>query len=580
MKQRPERRDSAAVTRPRWELSATGLCVLALLVGSRAEAQITIAGSDLDEFRNPVRISGEVGMYGELYGMSGRDSRRPPVTGRIYFRPVITIANAATFSFDLLLSTEGSSALAGQQINQLGVRPAWSWGYANAGDFSEAYTPLTLNGLLIRGGSVTINPGLFRFSALGGYTRRSAYGSSSGRFDRYLYGGRIGIGSNEESHIDLQLLRTRDIPSKFELVTPDSIPSPDSTQVGTPVASTQEAPQENLVIGASGALHLLEKRLRIQGEINGSVFTRDMTSAELDAEKIPSAARGLYTPRVSSYADLAYTVAMNLALSPVALRAAYRSIGPGYTSLGVASLIADQREILLGANIHSSGWTASLTWARQNDNLLGQKLYTTVRHRYSGSAMVRPLSVWNATVHGNLLRMGNSAPNDTALVRFLTLAIGTSQTVMFDRGTILQTVSVNYNYQKSADENPLREGSRSHAHTISATAVMAFSEQITVVPSVSLVASRVAFQPGSSITTYSLTPRYRSQDGAFVASLTLGLSRSRSVNSLVSTLRARYRLTDSSSLTLTYRRTGFRNGLQPSINYDENVASLVLKQSF
>ncbi len=560
--------------------SVQRVCLLALVLGSRTSGQTTIAGSGLEEFRDPIRFSGEIGVYGELYGISGRDNRRPPATGRLFFRPVVSLANAVSFTFDVLLSTEGSSAIASQQINQLGVKPVWSWGYANAGDFSESYTPLTLNGLLIRGGSVTINPGVFRFAALGGYTRRSAYGSSSGRFDRYIYGGRIGIGREAESHLDLLFLRTRDIPSKFETVIPDSIPPPDSTQVGTSTNSYQETPQENLVIGASGAVHLFDRRLLLQGEVSGSVFTRDMTSPEIAQENVPSGTRNLYTPRISSYVDLAYTGSMNVDLSPVALRAGYRSIGPGYTSLGVASLVADQREFLLGANIHSSGWVAGMTWSRQNDNLLGQKLYTTVRHRYNGSLTIRPATFWNATFLGNVLTMGNSAASDSALIQFLTLTVGTSQWIMFDRTGLLQNVSLNYNYQKSANENPLRSGGWSHAHTVTGSAMLGISDQISIVPSVSLVASHIALHPWTSISTFSLTPRYRSGNGVFVASLTLGLSRSQSVNSLVSTVTVSYRLSRSNSMRLTYRKTGFRNTLQPTTDYDENVASLVLTQSF
>ena len=146
-----------------------------------------------------IGLSGEIGSYGEYYSISGRDARRPSSSARLYFRPTLSFYNAASISFNILLSTEGSSRSARHQVNQInqfGVQPRWKWGYANAGDFSESYTPLTLNGLTIRGGGFAINPGQLRLAATGGMTRRIGAASNEGGFDREIYAGGSALDGN------------------------------------------------------------------------------------------------------------------------------------------------------------------------------------------------------------------------------------------------------------------------------------------------------------------------------------------------------------------------------------------------
>ena len=526
-----------------------------------------------------ISLSGDIGTYGELYSISGRDSRRPSSTARLYFRPTISFYDAMTVSFNFLLSTEGSSRSVGHQvnqINQLGIRPQWEWGYANAGDFTESFTPFTLNGILIRGGGVTINPGLFRFSAIGGYTRRTGAGGGQSGFDRYLYGGKIGIGRDSESYFDLLFVRTRDTPSRFQVIYPDSIVTPDSTQVGSPVNPYQETPQENLVVGLAGALKLFENVLSLNGEVSGSAFTRDMNSTTFASDKIPSAIRGFYTPRLSSSADYAYTVNMNVNLSQLGFKAGYRRIGPGYNSLGVASLVTDQREIMLGTNLRFSGWSTTFMWTRQNDNLLDQKLHTTIRQTFAGNVSVRPVNEWNASILTNVLTMRNYASSVNEMIRFATIGLGTSQAVMFGRDALFQSASLSYMFQKSADDNPMRAGNGSVSHTVSLNSAASPTPDLTVVPGVSIVTSRVGPVPWTTIQTYSVTPQYRMLENQLVTSLTVALSTSESTSSLQMNATARYQLTPSNTMTLMIRRTGFSTNEPTTGNYSEYTTSLTV----
>ena len=528
-----------------------------------------------------ISLNGDIGTYGELYSIAGRDSRRPSSTARLYFRPTLSFYDALTLSFNVLLSTEGSSRSFGHQLNQInqfGINPRWGWGYANVGDFSETFTPYTLSGILVRGGGITVNPGLLRFSAIGGLTRRGGAADGSGPFDRYLYGGKIGIGREQDSFFDIVFLRVRDTPSKFHIVYPDSISVPDSTQVGTNVNSYQDAPQESLVFGFASCLRAFENTLTFRAEASGSAFTRDMGSARLREDNVPSAVRALYAPRLSTNVDYTYNFQLLLNLSPASFKAGLRRVGPGYNSLGVASLITDQREILLGTAVHFSRWAGTFTWSRQNDNLIGQKLNTTIRQTFVENLSIRPLDTWSMSFVGNVLSMRNYASNSAALVDFLTLNVGTTQSIMFDRDGLVQNASFSYMFQKSSDRNPSRTGTGTSLHTLTATSPMSVAKNLTLFPSMGLVILRQGAQPSTTIQTYSLTPQYRAMENKLNASLTLTLSRTGSASSLQVNLSASYRLTESNTIALAIRKTDYRGTGPTAGDYNEHIASLTVSQ--
>ena len=526
------------------------------------------------------KLSGDIETYGELYSISGRVRRRPSSTARLYFRPTISIYDLMSVSFNFLLSTQGSSRSVHNQINQInqfGIQPKWAWGYANAGDFSEVYSPYTLNGILVRGGSVTINPGLLRFSAIGGYTRRTNTFGGTGKFDRYLYGGKIGVG-NKESFFDVIFLRVRDTPSKFQTVVSDSIPVMGSTQLGTISNSYQDTPQENLVFGIVTSFKMFENAIDLHAEVNGSAFTRDMNSSRINQVKVPSIISSLYTPRLSTNSDYEYNLKMNFNLSPATLNVGYRYIGPGYKSLGVASLITDQREISLGTGVRFSKWSMKLNWSRQNDNLLNQKLSTTVRQVFGGNIMIMPLDIWNVGITCNILTMRNYLNQPANLVDFYTLNLGTTHMVMLDREGLIRNISLSYVFQKSEDNNPLRAQNGFTSNIITSNVSLIPAENITIQPSASIVASKIGIQRLTYTETLSTTAHYRALANKLAASFSIGLTRYKSVASLQTNLSAFYRLTEFNTITVSLRRNGFQNYSQYGVDYSEYTASVTMTQ--
>lgn len=182
---------------------------LFLIFISTAIAQELPDTTDGSSSKDIISISGDLGAYGELYSISGQPKRRPSSTGRLFFRPIVDFYGVFQVPFDFLLSTEGSSAR--QNINQFGLNPDWGWGSAHIGDFNKEYSPLSLNGIKIRGGGINLNPDLFRFSIVSGFTQRSVPGGAQdGSYKRFLFAAKLGYGSEEDTYFDLIFLKARD----------------------------------------------------------------------------------------------------------------------------------------------------------------------------------------------------------------------------------------------------------------------------------------------------------------------------------------------------------------------------------
>lgn len=165
--------------------------------------------------KSPVTISGEIGAYGELYNISNIPNRRPNSTGRLFLRPTIDILGLLQIPFEILLSTEGSSAR--QNLNQFGINPKWDWGSAHLGDFNEDFSKFTLNGIKIRGGGLNINPGIFRFSTAAGFTNKAVNGGAqNGAYDRFLLAAKIGVGKEDETNFNLIVLKAKDKVSSID----------------------------------------------------------------------------------------------------------------------------------------------------------------------------------------------------------------------------------------------------------------------------------------------------------------------------------------------------------------------------
>jgi len=565
------------------------LIILWLCSFTYVQAQLTQdTTSNQNIIEKNVKVTGEVGAYGELYGISGRDSRRPSSTGRLFLRPTLTFLNQLSLNFNILLSTEGISAR--QNISQLGLDPSWNWGDAHVGDFSESFSKYTLDGITIRGGGVNLYPGKVRLSAVVGRSNRAVQGGATNKsYKRNIWGVKAGFGEQSKSFVDLILVKASD---QVGSLPPDSIiaPSPDSLLADTAVIGNAPprnpfavTPQENVVAGIQWRWTLFDRKLTWESQVNGSMFTRDKRSSAVDISElgVPDFASDLYTPRFSSSADFVVDTKVNLNFSKVTISSGYKWIGPGYTSLGTSYLINDQRAFSTNATFRISGSSINVNWARINDNLLDQKRFTSVQNRLGGSFTTRFSQNWNSTVSANLVTRGNDADSDSARADFDNLVLTTNQNFTLSREKGLQNITINYSFQSANTQTGIRFENTSRTHTVNSQARIQFRENLHSTLSVGLVSSQPSDSVTNVIQTYGLSLRHSAFDDKLSNSLSFKTSARENNLNFRTRLQSSYRISEKDMISLSLSMTNFRGeSVSRSPDFNEFIGSLRITHRF
>jgi len=334
------------------------VCILFMMTGyARGEIKMPAW------LKEQATLTGQAGLYGELYSVNGTGARCPPSTARLSLTPTLTFSRYFSISAELLLSTEGSSAR--QNMNIMGLHPVWSWGRAHLGDFSDRFSQYTFNGVNVKGAALDLFPGKFRFTVGGGQTRRAVEGTVVNQsYEQRLFTGRVGYGNRQGTHVDLIVLKVRDDPnsitgedpSDIPFVNPDTLENPlDTLWIEPPYNPYAVTPQENLVAGLSARIQMWKNHVTLDLEASGSAFTKDLNSERINLDSLDTSdffrnlLDGVYTPRRSSAVDYALNSLLDMNFNPVKVSMGYRTIGPGYVSLGMPSTVNDRRELLFSS---------------------------------------------------------------------------------------------------------------------------------------------------------------------------------------------------------------------------------------
>jgi len=521
------------------------------------------------------KISGDAGAYGELYTVSGRERRRPPASGRLYFRPTLTLLENFSISFDFLLSTEGSSAR--QQINQLAIHPTWKWGRAHIGDFSHEFSRFTLSGISIRGAGVELYPGIFRFQVIGGQTQRAIKSDAySSTYSRYMGGMKIGIGKEETSYLDIIFLKSKDNTASLSHdVFSDSVFSPiDSTIIDT--SYTGNSPKENTIIGAVTSINLFNNLFRIRGEVAGSMFTRDLYSQEVESGNIPDFLKKIFKPRLSSNADYAYSTELLFNYDIFDLKAGYSYIGPGYTSLGLSSLSNDRKlfDGRLGFRFFENRIMIQGTYMNQKDNLLSQKEYTTTMNTFGANLSVRPVKEVFVFLNFMNNQIGNNSEKDSTKVKNVNTNYSLGVNYQFSLLNLKHTLTSNYSIQVAKDLNIMRQGKDSRSQNIGLSLITVIDPKWSVSPSVSV--SLVNIQSGEKNTTVNTSVRVmnRMLDGRLSNSGGIGYVNSNSSSSVSLNIQSSFALTSSHSINMNARSSFYKYKHSSKNSFNEHSLSL------
>lgn len=522
-----------------------------------------------------VKISGDIGTNGELYSVSGKKSQRPGSSGRLFLRPSISLFDKVTINFDLFLSSEGSGAR--QDINTVKFNPEWSWGKLYYGDFNMEISKFTLTDVLISGYGIDLYPGIFKLQGFSGKSQKAiALDAAGSMYERTIYGGKIGLGEEAGSHLHINFLRSydnmkslsRDI---FRQI--DTVNTASGTRVDTNY--TGVTPQENLIAGINWGLNLFNNTFKMKSEIAMSLFTQDLYSAAVENKDLPEDINQYYTPRLTTSGDVAFNGEMSINTRPVQIKSGYTLVGPGYTSLGMGTLINDRQIITggLGFNLFSGNLAIQTNFQRQNDNTANQKLFTTERNNIAVMVSARPIKPLSVSVVTNMNNMGNDANNDTLKIDNTTASYGINTNYMFEAFKYQNSVTFGYSTQNAESKSKIRGDNKVTSQNINLGLNTTISKQLNA--AVVMTFSNVDLGPRGQNSTQSFTGKvnHKMFDNKLSNVVAYTLVTADASTSNVLTYRAGYEIFQSSTISLNTRATFFKGKGANSIKFSEYMTT-------
>lgn len=505
------------------------------------------------------KINGQIGVYGEVYSISGRDSRRQPTTGRVFFRPTIILFNSFNINFDILLSTEGSYTR--QSINRISLHPEWGWGKAHIGDFSHQFSNFTLNGETITGGGLELFPGIFRFEIVGGRTRRKIdNGLYNSEFARYLAGIKLGIGKIGGSFFNINIVKAKDDISSL----------PDYAEENNGSPQYRLTPKENLVVGVNTNLKLF-KLFSINGEVAASILSRDQNSSLIESDAIPSFINDIIKIRTSTNADFAYRGGIKFNTNIFNAAGTYSVINPGYQSLGITSHINDQRSITATSSLRLLNRKLTLrgNFRRINNNLLSQKQFTLTRTSFSISTRYQPVKDISVAINAARNIMQNDADEEVRMIDNVTSVYSINTMWQTKLLNMQHSISASYSQQQSEDMNILREDFGSISKNINIGISTMVNNNWTIAPRVSFNIFDLADRIYRTTQTYNMMVMNRMLKSKLNNSFTFSFMNSNNIQSMVFSLQSGYRISKSDMVKVSLRSSMYFGKLETVRDFKE-----------
>jgi hypothetical protein len=425
-------------------LRTVGLAVVVLvLVASRSAAA--------QQYVGPVQVRGSVGFSGEAYTTSG-PNRRAPAALQVFANTSFNLFGLSS-GFNLTYSTDQSRLR--QNMNRLAFSTRWGWGQAAAGDVSPSLSRYTLSGTVLRGGYAELRPGPLYVSVGGGRANRATTAQEviAGRgqaFERYVTGGRVGLGDKARSHLHLVAVYGRDMASSVDEI-------------------LEVEPAENLVLAPEAGLLLWGERLFVRGAFAASAYTPDVRSPE-GGPSFP-----LLTTRAGTSVDYSGEAGLRLRLSRGSLTLDASRFQPGYQTMGVPRFRADEQTVrgqLRLSLLPQSRLTLSAGGAHARDNLLGNKAVTVSRVTGTLDAAYRVSE--RLSVSGGAALLTTSSDPDAGTpdperveLAFVSQSYRVAPVFTLDReGGVRHAIALSANYQTSEDRSrAARNGLRPSGRT-------------------------------------------------------------------------------------------------------------------
>src|SRR5690606_6327555 len=328
--------------------------------------------------QRPVAFNGSVELRGMFYGASGIANRMEPFNYFLSGSPTLSIYGW-TIPFNFTVSKKQTSFQ--QPFNQYGLSPTYKWITLHGGYRNVTFSPYTLAGHTMLGGGIELNPGKLRFGVMYGRLNRATVIDTASMslvpfaFTRKGLAVKLGYGTAER-FLDLSFLRAKD----------------DSTSLPLGIAGfeSQVRPQANSVL-SYGTKYTLFKNIFLESDGAISLLTRDVNST-LALDSIPDKTlrkmAGLLDINGTSEWFLAFNAGVGYKAKNYGVKANYRRIEPGFTSMGAYYFTNDVENLTISPNYnHPSGkFRINASVGIEQDNVRLQKESTSKRVIASGSA--------------------------------------------------------------------------------------------------------------------------------------------------------------------------------------------------
>ncbi|HWB28014.1 MAG TPA: hypothetical protein VG738_21220 [Chitinophagaceae bacterium] len=319
--------------------------------------------------QKPFAISGAVQLRGVYYTASGIPANRSPYSYIFSGNPTFSIYG---LSVPLNFTVSEQERSFRQPFNQFGISPHYKWITVHLGYRSVVFSPYTLAGYTMLGAGVELNPGKFRFGFMYGKLASATTLDTTTQslvpfsFSRKAYAVRIGVGT-DRTYFDISYLKAKDDDASVPYKTYDSFFSI------TPAANT--------VIGVSTRVSFFRK-LYIQGNIAGSIYTRDINSPiTLDSfdNSLFKLAKKFAIVNASTEFNIAADAAIGYKATSWGVKVQYNRIDPDFQSMGAYFFNNDLESYTVAPNfrLFKNKLRFSGSIGFQHDNVKNQKQATS-----------------------------------------------------------------------------------------------------------------------------------------------------------------------------------------------------------
>ena len=392
----------------------------------------------------PFSISGSLYTQAQHYSSSlGNNTGRPDVTGTLSLNSVVSVYGVQ-FPFGVNLTT--SQATFRQPFNEFGLSPRYKWITAHLGYRSVYFSQYSLSYQRWLGAGVELRQSRIRLSMMYGRFQKEfeedTVRHAPAIYKRMGYAVKLGYGSDAD-FLDLTLFKAWDDSSSLD---------PAMDYALRPLSA------ENVVLTAASRVSLLSSKLVAEGELAGSVFTRDLGAPTQEVAGIPSFMSGLLRVTSSTRANYALRGSLTYTMRSYRLALKYERIGPNYTSMGVGYITPDREDITVApsAALFNTLRLNASVGVRRN-NLSGDKLTITRRLITSVGGS------WQATSdlgldlryanYSNTSADGLRRVTDTTRIENVSQSFSGGPRYSFGNDAMRQSLSVYLSYQMYDDRN-------------------------------------------------------------------------------------------------------------------------------